>query len=101
MKFEKPKNENYCATVTEIKNIVPLDNCDNIQGTIIFGNHVIIGKDVQVGDVGIYFPPETQLSNEYLSENNLYRDATLNKDQTKKGYFEVNGRVRTAKLRGY
>ena len=101
MKFEKPKNENYCATVTEIKNIVPLENCDNIQGTIIFGNHVIVGKDVQIGNVGIYFPPETQLSNEYLSENNLYRDATLNKDQTKKGYFEVNGRVRTAKLRGH
>jgi hypothetical protein len=100
MKFKKPVNENYCATVVKIKNVVQLDNCDNIQATIIFGNHIIISKDVKVGDIGVYFPAETQLSHEYANYNNLYRHSELNMDDTKKGYLEDNRRIRTMKLRG-
>lgn len=100
MKFKKPVNENYCANVVKIKNVVQLDNCDNIQATHIFGNQIIIGKNVQVGDIGVYFPAETQLSHEYASENNLYRHSELNKDKDKKGYLEDNRRIRTMKLRG-
>ncbi len=99
MKFKKPENPNYCATIAEIKNIVELSNCDNIQGTIIFGNQVIVGKDSQVGDVGVYFPVETQLSHEYVSENNLYRHTDRNKDETQKGYMEDNRRVKTMRFR--
>ena len=51
MKFEKPKNDNYCANIVEIKSVHPLEKCDNIQGTVIFGNQVIIGKDVKPGDM--------------------------------------------------
>lgn len=36
------------------------------------------------------FPLETQLSHEFVSQNNLYRNAELNKDQSQKGYFEEN-----------
>jgi len=100
MKFKKPKNENYAATIVVIKNVIELEGCDNIQGTIIFGNHVIIGKDVSVGNKGVFFPAETQLSHEYAYENNLYRHAELNKDKEKKGYIEDNRRIRTMKLRG-
>lgn len=37
MKFESPKNINYCAVVVELKesNFITLDNCDNIKGCII------------------------------------------------------------------
>jgi hypothetical protein len=97
--IKEPINKNYCATVVEIKNIIPLENCDNVVHTNIFGNLVIVGKDTNLGDVGLFFPVETKLSPEFLRYNNLYRDNTLNIDQSKKGYFEVNGRIRCMKFR--
>lgn len=100
MKFKKPENENYCATITKIKTVIPFENCDNIQGTIIFGDSIIIGKDVKVGDIGVYFPAETQLSIDYASKNNLYRHPEYNADPEKKGYLEDNRRIRTMKMRG-
>lgn len=101
MKLNKPKNENYAAIVVEIKTLVPLENCDNVQAAIILGNQVIVDKSVKIGDVGLYFPLECQLSKEYLSANNLYRKKELNLDQTKAGYFEENGRIRCVKFRGH
>lgn len=100
MKLNKPKNPNYCATVVKIETLVELENCDNVQGAIIMGNQVIVSKDIQVGDIGLYFPLETQLSKEYLSANNLYRKKELNSDpEARPGYFEENGRVRCVKFR--
>ena len=100
MKLNKPKNSNYAAIVVEISKLVPLENCNNVQAAIIFGNQVIVDKSVKIGDKGIYFPLECQLSKEYLSANNLYRKKELNLDQTKAGYFEENGRIRCVKFRG-
>lgn len=100
MELKKPKNENYSATVIQIKTLVPISNCDNVVHAIIMGNQVVVGKDVKVGDIGLYFPLETQLSEIYLKNNNLYRKAELNTDPTQKGYFEENGRIRCVKFRG-
>lgn len=99
--MKEPKNKNYCATVVEIKTLIPLDNCDNVQATNIFGFQAIVGKDIKVGDVGLFFPTESQLSQVYLKANNLYRHSDLNQDQTKKGYIEDNGRIRAVKFRGH
>ena len=96
----KLTNQNYCATVVEIKTLVPLENCNNVQAAIIMGNQVIVGKDVQIGDVGLFFPVECELSKEYLRSNSLYRDKTLNVDTNKGGYFELNGGIRCVKFRG-
>ena len=101
MKINKPKNENYAAVVVEIKTIIPLENCTNVQGAIIMGNQVVVSKDVKVGDIGLYFPLECQLSKEYLSNNNLYNKYELNIDNTKKGYFDENGRIRCQRFRGH
>jgi hypothetical protein len=101
MELEVKGNKNYCATVVEIKNIIDLDGCDNIKGTTIQGNHVIVGKDVNVGDIGIYFPVESKLSEAILSTNNLYCDSELNSDKTKKVFFSQKGRVRAVKLKGF
>lgn len=105
MKLNKPKNSNYAAIVVEIKTLVDLEGCDNVRAAIILGNQVIVGKDVKIGDVGIYFPLETKLSHEFLSTNNLYRvnkdskRPNLNSDTTVKGgYFEENGRIRCVKF---
>ena len=101
MKLEKPKNNNYAAIVVTIKTLVSLQDCDNVQGAIIFGNQVIVSKDIQVGDKGLYFPLECQLSHEYTSNNNLYKHSELNVDKEKKGYFENNRRIRAVKFKGH
>ena len=100
MKLKNPTNENYCATVVVIRNTHALPRCDNLHGTIIFGNPVIIGKDVLVGYIGLYFPAETQLSHEFVYANNLYRHKELNIDKEKVGMLEDNRRIKTVKLRG-
>jgi hypothetical protein len=51
MHLTKPENENYAATVVSIKEVHPLEGCDNVQGTIIFGFQAIVGKDVRPGDM--------------------------------------------------
>jgi len=101
MKLNKPKNPNYAAIVVEVKQVLPLEGCDNVQAAVIMGNQVIVSKEVSVGDKGIYFPLETQLSAKYLSANNLYRKPELNGDPKEKGYFEENGRIRCVKFRGH
>lgn len=96
-----PKNQNYAAVVVEIKTLLPLNNCNNVQAAIIMGNQVIVSKEVKIGDIGLYFPLETQLSEIYLKNNNLYRKPELNLDSLQKGYFEENGRIRCVKFRGH
>ena len=96
----KLTNQNYNATVVEIKTLIPLENCDNVQVTLIMGNQVVVGKNIKIGDIGLFFPVETALSEQYLSSNNLYRNKELNDDKTKVGYFEENRRIRCVKFRG-
>lgn len=97
----KYKNENYAAIVVKITALVPLDGCDKVQAAIIMGQQVVVGLDVVLGDIGLYFPVETALSKEYLKENNLYKKAELNKNPLFKGYFEENGRIKCVKFRGH
>jgi hypothetical protein len=99
--LKKPVNENYCANVVSIKSVIELDGMKTIAHTNIYGNMVIVSKELKIGDVGIFFPIETKLSNDFLHYNNLYRHNNLNLDQTKKGFFEDNGRVRCVKFQGY
>ena len=99
--MNKPKNENYAAVVVQIKTLVPLTGCDFVQAAIIMGNQIIVSKEVKIGDIGLFFPVETALSNEYLKANNLYRKPELNNDPTQKGYFEENRRIRCVKFRGH
>ena len=84
MKLKQPQNNNYCATIIEIKTLVPLEKCDNVQGAIIFGNQVIVSKELKIGTIGLFFPLETQLSKEFLSANNLYRKNELNTNKISK-----------------
>ena len=100
MKINKPENSTYCATVVKIVSLIKLDNCDNVVATSIFGYQAIVGKDTQAGDIGLVFPAETQLSDDYCKYNNLYRHEDKNEDESKKGYIEDNRRIKAVKFRG-
>lgn len=100
-KFEQVDNENYAAVVVKLTAIKELEGCDNVVGTPIFGYQAIVGKSTEVGQIGILFPAESQLSEEYARENNLHRHGDKNKDQGAKGYLEDNRRVKAMKFRGH
>jgi hypothetical protein len=99
LKIQNKTNENYLAKVAVINNLRKHKNADRLQITTIDGNNVIVGIDIKEGDKGIFFPLESQISDWFLKENNLYDDKTLNKDQEKKGYISHKGRVRALRLK--
>lgn len=101
MKLEIKNSTNYYATIRKIDNIIPLEGCDNIFGSIVEGCHVIVSNTVKVGDRGVFFPVECQISDYLLKENNLYDVKEMNADVNKKGFFGKHGRVRCIKLRGH
>lgn len=97
--FEVKGNENYTARIVKIELLKNLDNCDNVLAAIIMGNQVIVSNTTKEGDIGIFFPVETQLSEKYVAYNNLFRDSKKNRLSDTKGYFDDNRRVRCVKFR--
>jgi len=100
MTFTEPKNANYAAVVVALENFVTLPNCSNVKAALIFGNSVIVGINEPAGAVGLFFPAESALSEDFLKNNNLYRKPEMNADPTAKGYFEHHGRVKAVLFRG-
>lgn len=101
MRLTPPQNPNYSAVVVKIRNIINLENCDNVVGTTLLGFQAIVGKDTEKGSLGIVFPAETQLSDQFCAENNLFRHSEQNKNKEVKGYIEDNRRIRAVKFRGH
>ena len=102
MNFKTPRNPNYAATVVRLNTFIDLANCDNVKHALIYGNSVIVAKNAPVGEMGIFFPVETQLSKEFLGANNLYAKPEYgNIDPNKKGYFTEQGRVKAVRFRGH
>lgn len=93
-------NPNYVATVISVENINVLDNCDNVVWIPIYWFQAIVGKDTKIGDKLLLFTTESQLSEDFAYNNNLYSSQLKNKDTTKKGYMWNNARVRAVKFRG-
>lgn len=90
----------YVGIVTKIDTVQPIEGADRIQIAYVLGEPVIVSKELDVGYVGIFFPPDTQLSEKFLSNNNLYRNSDNNSDKNQKGFFEENGRVRAQPFLG-
>lgn len=93
-------NNNYACCVIRVNHVTPLENMDNCVGVSYAGYQAIVGKDIEIGSLGLFFVPDSIISREFLRENNLFRDSEQNKDKTKTGFFENSGRVKSLKLRG-
>ena len=90
----------HCGYVVKIKYLRKHNNADRLQIATIFGNDVIVGLDTQIGDLGIYFPVDLQLSEEYCRENDLVRRKDENGNDAG-GYLDPEKRnIRAMKLRG-
>lgn len=84
----------YKAIVARVDKVEEIPGANSIQVGYVLGERVVIGKNVDVGTVGVFFMPDIQLSAEFTCINNLYRHPELNSDNTKKGFFDDNCRVR-------
>ena len=90
----------HVGYVVQIQELKPHSNADRLQIAVIFGASVIVGLDVKVGDLGVYFPIDLQLSEEYCAQNNLVRKKDENGNNVG-GYLDPNKRnIRAMKLRG-
>jgi hypothetical protein len=91
----------YKAIIAPIKNIRNHSNADRLKIGRVCYKDVIVGLDTEENTLGVYFPDDGVLNEEFCRENNLYRHTDYNKyPEAKGGFFEDNRRVRTLKLRG-
>ena len=89
----------HCGFIIKVEHLRPHSNADRLQVLTIFGEDTCVSLDVKVGDIGIYFPYDLQLSEEYCDYNHLCRKKADGSPDT--GYLERNTRHVTAiKLRG-
>lgn len=93
-------SKNYTCQVIKLPTKVLVKGLDNLVEVNFQGNSCLISKDSNEDKLYLFFPAECQIDNEFLSINNLYRHTHLNKDGTKKGFFEDNGRVKALRLKG-
>lgn len=95
------KEPNYSATIIRVNTLVPLEGRDRVVGLPVFGSQAIVPAKTEIGQIGILFTDETQLSAKYCHVNNLFSDSSLNADPTVEGYFKDNRRVRAVKFAGH
>ena len=90
----------YKAYITTLKNVRPHSNADRLQLADCFGNTVCVGLEYKEGDVGVYFPVDGQLSEEFCKVHDLVRRKDENGNAAG-GYLDPKKRNITAiKLRG-
>ena len=84
----------HTGYIVEVKDLRPHNNADKLQLATFFGETVIVGLDI-----GIYFPCDLQLSEEYCDVNDLCRKRADGTDG--RGYLERDKRnIKAISLRG-
>ena len=104
MKLAKSKlaNENYISRVIKIDYFTKQPNPEVTRMKVahVGGYSVIVGIDEQPGWF-VYFQVNSQLNPDLLSYLNLYEKPEMNRDTTQKGLFNVKGRVKAIRLKGF
>lgn len=93
-------SQNYAACIVLLPAKQKVDGLDNLVKVTVFGNDCLVSKDSAEDVKYIFFPAGAQLSEDFAKYNNLYREFQLNSDPSKKGFFELNRRVKAVKFRG-
>lgn len=89
----------YTGFVVEIKELKEHSNADRLQLVKIFGTTVVVGLNVEKGDVMAYFPTDGQLNYDFALEAGLLREDL--KGCKLDGYMDPKKRnVRAIRLRG-
>lgn len=90
----------YTGFITTLKNVHKHSNADRLQIGECFGNSVIVSLDYTEGQLGVYFPVDGQLSEEFCRVNDLVRRKDENGNACG-GYLDPEKRnIKALKLRG-
>ena len=89
----------YQAIVAKA-NVYEHPNADNLQLANVNGYTIVVGKNVQDGELGILFPPDGQISPEFAEANDLIGYTDPDTGKRCGGFFAKNRRVRSQRLRG-
>lgn len=90
----------HCGYVVKVEHLRKHENADRLQIATFFGNDTVVSLDTKVGDVGVYFPADLQLSSEYCDANNLVRKKN-SEGKDIGGYLDPEKRnIKSIKLRG-
>lgn len=90
----------HCGYVVKVNELRKHSNADRLQVATFFGNDTIVDLSVKVGDIGVYFPVDLQLSEEYCAKNNLVRKKDENGNNIG-GFLDPDKRnIKAIKLRG-
>lgn len=88
----------YTGLVTNIVGVRKAPNSDNLYLGSCFGEDVLIGKDIQEGELVLYLPSDGRVERWFGDDFHLFRK---NEDGTPQGgYLDDNGHVKAIKLRG-
>lgn len=91
---------NHCGYVVEVTKLRPHENANKLQIAEFFGNSTVVDLKVKVGDIGIYFPTDLQLSVEFAEVNNLVRKKDDAGNQVG-GFLDPDKRnIKAIRLRG-
>lgn len=92
----------YQAIICTLDEVSPHPNADRLALAKVLGSHeIVVGIDSQPGQVGVYFPTDGKLSEEYCIQNDLYpRFDPETGNKIGGGMFDPkNRRVRAQNLR--
>ncbi len=90
----------YTGFVVKVEYLRKHFNADRLQIATFFGNDTIVGLDTKIGDIGVYFPVDGQLSERFCAVNDLVRRKDENGKQAG-GYLDPEKRnIKALKLRG-
>ena len=90
----------HCGYVVKVSELRKHSNADRLQIATFFGNDTSVDLSVTVGDIGVYFPVDLQLSEEYCAKNNLVRKKDENGNNIG-GFLDPDKRnIKAIKLRG-
>ena len=60
----------YQAFVCKLNNVRSHSNADRIKLATVYGTQIVVGLDNVDGGIGVYIPPDGQLTGPLCSENN-------------------------------
>ena len=90
----------HCGYVVKVEKLRKHPNADKLQLLEIFGTETCVGLDVKIGDKGIYFPSDLQLSEEFCTVHDLVRRKDENGNPAG-GFLEPGKRnIKAIRLRG-
>lgn len=90
----------YCGYIARLKNVRKHPNADRLQLGECFGNTVVVGLEYIENQLGVYFPVDGQLSEEFCKVHDLVRRKDENGNPAG-GYLDPEKRnIKAVKLRG-